>query len=148
MLHYLSQELDRLDAGPLRGCHHAMGAFEGRVFKVASDPQHGFSKHGRERINLVEGHGVEGDAHAGQYVRHRFLARRWSSLPNLRQLHLIPKKKFAKRKVARAIATRRGENHVVLKARFPILRKHRHIVLKAIRETQDRFQIRIRARAS
>jgi hypothetical protein len=72
-----------------------MGAFEGRVFKVASDPQHGFSKHGRERINLVEGHGVEGDAHAGQYVRHRFLARRWSSLPNLRQLHLIPSELFA-----------------------------------------------------
>ncbi len=39
---------------------------------------------------LVEGHGVEGDAHAGAFVRHRYLARRQPHLPNLRQIHLIP----------------------------------------------------------
>jgi MOSC domain-containing protein len=94
MFHYLSQELYRLDAGLFHSCHRAMGALEGTVLKVASDPQHGFSKHAKESINLVEGHGVEGDAHAGQHVRHRFLARRWSRLPNLRQLHLIPSELF------------------------------------------------------
>jgi MOSC domain-containing protein YiiM len=44
---------------------------------------------------LVEGHGVEGDAHAGAFVRHRYLARRQPRLPNLRQVHLIPAELFA-----------------------------------------------------
>ena len=95
MFHYLSlEEVHRLDASLSHNCHHAMGLSEGRVLKVASDPQHGFSKRAKESINLVDGHGVEGDAHAGEYVRHRFLARRWSRLPNLRQLHLIPSELF------------------------------------------------------
>jgi hypothetical protein len=41
---------------------------------------------------LLEGHGVEGDAHAGRF---RYLARRRPSLPNLRQVHLIPAELFA-----------------------------------------------------
>ena len=44
---------------------------------------------------MVEGHGVEGDAHAGPFVRHRYLARRRPRLPNLRQVHLIPAQLFA-----------------------------------------------------
>jgi hypothetical protein len=95
MFHYLSQEeVYRLDAGLSHNYQHAIGLSEGRVLKVAADPLHGFSKHAKESINLVEGHGVEGDAHAGQHVRHRFLARRWSRRPNLRQLHLIPSELF------------------------------------------------------
>ena len=94
MFRYLSQEACRLDTGSSHNGHHAMATFEGRVLKVASDAQHGFSKRAKESINLVEGHGVEGDAHAGQFVRHRFLARRWSRLPNLRQLHLISSELF------------------------------------------------------
>jgi hypothetical protein len=58
------------------------------VLNVASDPEHAFSKPVKESIALIEGYGVEGDAHAGQYVTLKFLARR-SRLPNLRQLHLI-----------------------------------------------------------
>jgi MOSC domain-containing protein YiiM len=42
----------------------------------------------------VAGHGVEGDAHAGPYVRHRYLSRRQPRLPNLRQVHLIPSELF------------------------------------------------------
>ncbi|MEY9418006.1 MOSC domain-containing protein YiiM [Bradyrhizobium japonicum] len=38
----------------------------------------------------VESYGVEGDAHAGEFVRHRYLARRHPRLPNLRQVHLLP----------------------------------------------------------
>src|SRR6266513_2752068 len=54
----------------------------GAVLGVSSDAEHRFSKAKKDRITLVEGHGVEGDAHAGEYTKHRFLARRWSWLPN------------------------------------------------------------------
>ena len=69
-------------------------ALEGNVVAVATDGGHHFSKPTRERIILVEGHGVEGDAHAGPFVRHRYLARRRPRLPNLRQVHLIPSELF------------------------------------------------------
>jgi hypothetical protein len=62
----------------------------GRVVAVAADRGHHFSKPIRDSIILVEGLGVEGDAHAGPFVRHRYLARRRPRLPNLRQVHLIP----------------------------------------------------------
>jgi hypothetical protein len=65
-------------------------SLEKRVVAVAADPGHHFSKPLQNRIVLVEGHGVEGDAHAGPFVRHRYLARRRPRLPNLRQVHLIP----------------------------------------------------------
>jgi MOSC domain-containing protein YiiM len=39
--------------------------------------------------------GVEGDAHAGSFVRHRYLARRQPGFPNLRQVHLIRSELFA-----------------------------------------------------
>jgi MOSC domain-containing protein YiiM len=40
-------------------------------------------------IHLVEGLGVEGDAHAGATVKHRSRVVRDASQPNLRQVHLI-----------------------------------------------------------
>lgn len=73
---------------------HDLG-LEGRVVAVAADRGHHFSKPTQERIILVEGHGVEGDAHAGPFVRHRYLARRRPRLPNLRQVHLIPSELFS-----------------------------------------------------
>ncbi|QIO37485.2 MOSC domain-containing protein [Bradyrhizobium sp. 1(2017)] len=45
-------------------------------------------------INLTKGHGIEGDAHYGPVVRHRYLARRAPTAPNLRQVHLIPSELF------------------------------------------------------
>jgi hypothetical protein len=69
-------------------------AVEGTVVAVASDRAHRFSKPLRDAIMLVAGHGVEGDAHAGPFVRHRYLARRRPSLANLRQVHLIPGELF------------------------------------------------------
>ncbi|MGY4368848.1 hypothetical protein ACVW1A_004913 [Bradyrhizobium sp. LB1.3] len=69
-------------------------SLEGTVVAVAADRGHRFSKPPRDRIVLVEGHGVEGDVHAGPFVRHRYLARR-PRLPNLRQVHLIPSELFA-----------------------------------------------------
>ena len=50
MFRYLSQEACRLDTGSSHNGHHAMATFEGRVLKVASDAQHGFSK----RANRVK----------------------------------------------------------------------------------------------
>jgi MOSC domain-containing protein YiiM len=69
-------------------------SLEGRVVAVAADRRHHFSKATLDRIVLVEGHGVEGDAHAGAFVRHRYLARRQPRLPNLRQVHLIQAELF------------------------------------------------------
>jgi hypothetical protein len=70
-------------------------SLEGRVAAVAADRGHHFSKPTNGRIILLEGHGVESDAHAGTFVRHRYLARRRPRLPNLRQVHLIPSELFA-----------------------------------------------------
>jgi MOSC domain-containing protein YiiM len=69
-------------------------ALAGSVAAIAADSGHHFSKPLRRSITLIEGHGVEGDAHAGPTVRHRHLARRRPSLPNVRQVHLIPAELF------------------------------------------------------
>lgn len=61
----------------------------GTVIAVALDSGHHFSKHICANIDLQQDHGVAGDAHAGPYVRHRYLGRRNPRLPNLRQVHLI-----------------------------------------------------------
>jgi MOSC domain-containing protein YiiM len=66
-----------------------MHQYDGTVLGVASDPQHSFSKPPKRHITLIEDHGVEGDAHAGKYVRHRFIARVRPRQPNKRQVHLI-----------------------------------------------------------
>ncbi|HZV03717.1 MAG TPA: hypothetical protein VE999_01380 [Gemmataceae bacterium] len=62
----------------------------GRVVGLAADGFHHFSKSARESLMLLEGLGVEGDIHAGRFVRHRYLARVRPRKPNLRQVHLIP----------------------------------------------------------
>lgn len=59
------------------------------VVAVARDDGHRFSKPTVESITLVEQWGVEGDAHAGPTVRHRFRVAQDPTAPNLRQVHLI-----------------------------------------------------------
>jgi MOSC domain-containing protein YiiM len=59
------------------------------VQAVAASPAHGFSKPMRHRICLLEGLGVEGDAHCGATVKHRSRVAKDPTQPNLRQLHLI-----------------------------------------------------------
>jgi MOSC domain-containing protein YiiM len=61
----------------------------GVVLAVAASPAHGFSKPSLDRIRLLEGLGVEGDAHCGTTVKHRSRVAKDPSQPNLRQLHLI-----------------------------------------------------------
>ncbi|MEO7260667.1 MAG: MOSC domain-containing protein [Jatrophihabitantaceae bacterium] len=59
------------------------------VVAVNLAARHRFSKAPAERIELIAGHGVQGDAHAGATVKHRSRARWNPSQPNLRQVHLM-----------------------------------------------------------
>jgi len=59
------------------------------VVAVSSSPTHTMAKANRDRITLVAGLGVEGDAHMGATVKHRSRVARDPSQPNLRQVHLI-----------------------------------------------------------
>ena len=61
----------------------------GSVVAVSRSPRHRFSKDVSDAVLLVEGHGVEGDAHAGATVQHRSRKRWRPDLPNLRQVHLL-----------------------------------------------------------
>lgn len=65
------------------------------VVSVSLDRRHRFSKERAERIMLVTGEGVEGDAHRGVTVKHRSRVRFDPSQPNLRQVHLIHAELFA-----------------------------------------------------
>jgi MOSC domain-containing protein YiiM len=63
-----------------------MGGF---VTAVSRSPRHTLVKQNEDRIRLVAGLGVEGDAHQGATVKHRSRVARDPSQPNLRQVHLI-----------------------------------------------------------
>jgi MOSC domain-containing protein YiiM len=60
------------------------------VTSVNISAVHDFSKTPALEVRLLEGLGVEGDAHCGTTVRHRYDRRRDPNRPNLRQVHLIP----------------------------------------------------------
>jgi MOSC domain-containing protein YiiM len=60
------------------------------VVAVCRDGEHRFSKAVVDGITLLEGIGVEGDAHAGVTVQHRSRVAADPRQPNLRQVHLIP----------------------------------------------------------
>ena len=62
-----------------------------RVDSVHRDDKHRFSKPPADEILLIEGIGVEGDAHSGATVQHLHLVRTDPTRPNLRQVHLIPR---------------------------------------------------------
>lgn len=68
----------------------------GTVLAVHSSPGHTFSKATVPGIELLEGVGVRGDAHAGATVKHRSRARKNATQPNLRQVHLIHGELFGK----------------------------------------------------
>lgn len=62
---------------------------QGQVEAVSLSPTHTFSKPNQERILLIAGFGVEGDAHSGATVRHLSRLKKLAEQPNLRQVHLI-----------------------------------------------------------
>jgi MOSC domain len=64
------------------------------VVAVSRSPTHSFSKTNELGVLLVAGRGVDGDAHAGETVKHRSRVARDSRQPNLRQVHLIHRELF------------------------------------------------------
>lgn len=62
---------------------------QGSVEAVSCGPSHDFSKAVQQRIRLIAGLGVQGDAHAGVTVKHRSRVQQDPTQPNLRQVHLI-----------------------------------------------------------
>ena len=61
----------------------------GTVVAVSSSGTHTMAKPNRERIRLLAGRGVDGDAHQGETVKHRSRVKRDPTQPNLRQVHLL-----------------------------------------------------------
>ncbi len=61
----------------------------GTVQAVSCKASHGVDKPNVERITLVAGLGVSGDAHFGATVQHRSRVAKDPTAPNLRQVHLI-----------------------------------------------------------
>ncbi len=59
------------------------------VFSVSASPSHTISKAQVLFVRLMAGLGVEGDAHAGETVKHRHRVAKAPHEPNLRQVHLI-----------------------------------------------------------
>ena len=59
------------------------------VLTVSRDDGHRFSKPVVDEIRLIEGWGVEGDAHAGTTVQHLSRMEGDPTQPNLRQVHLL-----------------------------------------------------------
>jgi len=61
----------------------------GRVVSVSLSGKHSFSKNVVESIRLLAGLGVEGDAHCGALVKHRYRVRQDPTQRNLCQVHLL-----------------------------------------------------------
>jgi MOSC domain-containing protein YiiM len=61
----------------------------GTVTAVSVSGTHTMTKPNVERVRLLTGLGVEGDAHLGVTVKHRSRVARDPSQPNLRQVHLV-----------------------------------------------------------
>lgn len=65
-----------------------------KVVSVFRSGSHTFTKYQEVSIKLLEGLGVEGDAHMGKTVKHRSRVSRDPNQPNLRQIHLIHSELF------------------------------------------------------
>jgi len=65
-----------------------------KVKSVSKSSSHTVSKKVVEQITLIEGMGVEGDAHMGKTIKHRSRVARNPNQPNLRQVHLIHSELF------------------------------------------------------
>jgi MOSC domain-containing protein YiiM len=59
------------------------------VLGVFASRKHDFSKPACDSVTLIEGLGIEGDAHLGVTVQHLYDIRRDPTRPNYRQVHLI-----------------------------------------------------------
>jgi MOSC domain-containing protein YiiM len=66
-----------------------MTMLTGTVIAVCQSATHTMSKPKVSKIRVLEGLGVEGDAHQGVTVKHRSRVAKDPTQPNLRQVHLI-----------------------------------------------------------
>jgi hypothetical protein len=62
---------------------------KGRVIAVCRNPEPGLPKPIVKHIYLLKDLGVEGDYHAGTYVRHRYLAKKDPTRRNMRQVLIV-----------------------------------------------------------
>jgi MOSC domain-containing protein YiiM len=85
---------------------------DGKVVAVSSNAAHTFSKQTQDRIRLIAGLGVEGDAHLGTTVKHRSRVAQDPTQPNLRQVHLLHAELFDELQLAgfRVAPGQMGEN--------------------------------------
>ena len=61
----------------------------GSVVAVCQKAEPGLPKLVVDAVQLIENYGVAGDYHAGRFVRHRYLAHKDPTKPNLRQVLLV-----------------------------------------------------------
>ena len=73
---------------------------DGTVSAVSSSSSHTLRKGNCPSVRLIEGIGVDGDAHAGTTVQHLSRIARDPTQPNLRQVHLIHAELHAELRVA------------------------------------------------
>ncbi len=66
----------------------------GTVISVSKSNSHTFNKYQSDKILLLPGLGVEGDAHMGETVKHRSRVAKDPTQPNLRQVHLMHSELF------------------------------------------------------
>ena len=66
----------------------------GTVISVSKSASHTLEKYHQDEIVLLEGLGVEGDAHMGATVKHRSRVKKDPTQPNLRQVHLMHNELF------------------------------------------------------
>lgn len=76
-------------ATPISAGDATVKPLTGTAIAVSRSATHTFVKPTCESIRLVEGLGVEGDAHLGKTVKHRSRVAADPTQPNLRQVHLI-----------------------------------------------------------
>jgi MOSC domain-containing protein YiiM len=79
-----------------------------RVVSVSLSASHGFSKATVESIRLLAALGVEGDAHCGVLVKHRYRVKQDPTQPNLCQVHLLQSELFEEL-ASKGIAVAAGE---------------------------------------
>ncbi|MFC1879246.1 MOSC domain-containing protein, partial [Chloroflexota bacterium] len=68
---------------------------QGSVVSVCKNKEPGLPKYEVTSIRLIKNYGVEGDYHAGKFVRHRYLAKKDPTKPNIYQVLIIDKKILA-----------------------------------------------------
>lgn len=82
------------------------------IISLNLSPGHTMSKKPVDKVEIIKGIGIMGDAHSGKKVKHRSRVRQNPDQPNLRQVHLIHSELFdeLKEKGFQIKAGEMGEN--------------------------------------